>query len=202
MSLFLHIRTIFLHIPYDLLRFIGIHCNCNEYRYRNITQWVVGKTPHRASRTFSWKAKVIYINPQYLGLLMRLLGSENNTFVQWLAMNTPARQWFQTYNITIFNRGHHSPCSICLEESKQPKSWFQQSKQWERWIPEIPRQVSTEVRGYNIPYETKIRTIQIIHPWTAVVWILLTSGSYLPDLQSATPSSFQHWKNWTSFPLT
>jgi hypothetical protein len=67
---------------------------------------------------------------------MRLLGSENNTFVQWLAMNTenyvdsthnpqftaPARQWFQTYNITIFNRGHHSPCSICLEESKQPKS--------------------------------------------------------------------------------
>jgi hypothetical protein len=54
----------------------------------------------------------------------------DNYVDMWTPQSTsPARQLIQAFKIIILIRGHHLLCSACLEESKQSKNGFEQSKQ-------------------------------------------------------------------------
>jgi hypothetical protein len=66
----------------------------------------------------------------YLGLPTKLRGSENNFFVQELAMNTEKRQILDTGFKQKSSFSGASFTMFDLSERKQSMSWFDQSEQW------------------------------------------------------------------------
>jgi hypothetical protein len=101
------------------------------------------------SSTDHWEPNLQMSHIYYLGLPTRFRGSANNNFIQDLGMNTqtakstvPGKRWIQDHC-----REHDLPCLICLEESKNSRSWCEQSKQWADIYPEIPY---SNVCGYYI----------------------------------------------------
>ena len=153
----LHTRTIYLScqriVPHNLLHQRSSYTLLIvtlQQRYRHNGILVISTTEHREP---DLQTKIAI----YLGLPTRLRGSENNNFVQGLAMNTEnyvdstihsASQTLDSSKNYHF-RGHHSPCSICLEERNRRVD-LNIANNEQRYIPEIPCHISSEVRGYNI----------------------------------------------------
>jgi hypothetical protein len=65
----------------------------------------------------------------------------------------PARLWIQAIKVIIFIWGGTSFTMLDMSRRKQKTEelmHLNRANNWQRYIPEIPSQISSEVRGYNI----------------------------------------------------
>ena len=154
----LHIRTIYLPcqitVPHNLLHqrssyTLLIVTLQQRYRHNNGIL-VISTTEHREPDHRRRQPYVQVCLRDYAGLKIITL-SKN------LQMNTEnnvdstihsASQTLDSSKNYHF-RGHHSPCSICLEERNRRVD-LNIANNEQRYIPEIPCHISSEVRGYNI----------------------------------------------------
>jgi hypothetical protein len=170
-----------------------IHYNCNAITTLR-TQWDIGDQYHTSSRVWSID-KDSHIST-------RLRETQNNNFIQ---EHTILRRTMLTLQSTIHNPqstasarikiiifGYHSPCSACLEVRKRSNVDLNRASNKHKYIPEIPSHISHFFRSswiYNI--------------WNqyAIIELRLLEWCWHPDSKlvfPATPSTFQHWRKWTS----